>query len=425
MSKIKAIKAREILDSRGNPTIEAEVFLENCSGIAKVPSGASTGKKEALELRDNNPKRYMGKGVLNAINNIITKIQPALLNKPADNQHYIDHLLIELDGTENKSNLGANAILAVSLAVARASANYHKLELYQYLRNIFQSNDESKDQNKFFIPTPLINIINGGIHADNSLSIQEFMIAPIGAPNFKEALRFSVEIFYSLKTILKKHKLTTTVGDEGGFAPNLNSPEQAMDYILLAIRETGLIINKDVALALDLAANEFFKNNCYILQDQQLSTKELIKKLVTWVNDYPIISIEDGLSEDDIEGWQLLTKQLGHKIQLIGDDLFVTNHKIFEQILKIGQTQDQPIANAILIKTNQIGTLSETFDTIYLAKKNNYNYIISHRSGETEDVFIADLAVATGAKQIKAGSVCRTDRIAKYNRLLKIEEDLY
>ena len=424
MDKIKAIKAREILDSRGNPTIEVEVFLGNVSGIAKVPSGASVGKKEALELRDNDSKRYMGKGVLKAVTNIEHKIQPILLNMPADDQSSIDNLLIQLDGTENKSHLGANAILAVSLAVARASACLHKLELYRYLQNIFnfghysqQRNDTSKSKEPFFMPIPLINIINGGVHADNNLSVQEFMIAPIGAPNFKEAMRFSVETFYALKSILKQHKLSTSVGDEGGFAPNLKSHEQAMDYILLAINEVGLQINKDIAIALDVAANEFFEDNHYVIEDKKLSTEQFINKLTTWFNNYPIISIEDGLAEDDLIGWKELTKQLGHKTQLIGDDLFVTNPKIFENILK-----QESIANAILIKPNQVGTLSETFSTINLAKQYGYNYIISHRSGETEDSFIADLAVATHALQIKTGSVCRSERVAKYNRLLQIEE---
>lgn len=424
MNKIKAIKSREILDSRGNPTVEAEVFLENTSGVAKVPSGASTGKKEALELRDNDPHRYMSKGVLKAVANIEHKIQPILLNKPIDDQLAIDNLLIQLDGTENKSNLGANAILAVSLAVARASANYHKLELYQYLQNIFNYDHENNHKPRvidtYFMPTPLINIVNGGAHADNNLSVQEFMIAPIGAPNFKEALRYSVEIFYALKTILKQHKLNTSVGDEGGFAPNLTSHEQCMDYIILAIEQSGLIINKDIGLALDVAANEFFNQDYYLVGNNKLSTEQLVSKLTSWSNNYPIISIEDGLAEDDLIGWKELTKQLGEKIQLVGDDLFVTNPKIFENILK--SNTNEKIANAILIKPNQIGTLSETFSTIDLARQYGYNYIISHRSGETEDSFIADLAVATGASQIKTGSVCRSERVAKYNRLLKIEE---
>lgn len=418
MSTITAIKAREILDSRGIPTIEAEVFLNNnISGIASVPSGASTGKKEALELRDNHAHRYMSKGVMSAVAHIQQKIQPALLNKSADEQLAIDNLMIQLDGTENKTNLGANAILAVSLAVARASAKYHNLELYQYLRYIFDDNNDH-----YILPTPLINIINGGVHADNNLSIQEFMIVPISAPNFKEALRHSVEIFYALKTILKQHKLNTSVGDEGGFAPHLNSHEQAMDYILLAIEQVGLVINKDIGLALDVAASEFFKEEHYFLENNQLklTTQQLIYKLTEWVNNYPIISIEDGLAENDLIGWMELTKQLGRRIQLVGDDLFVTNPKIFENILK-SHPADQ-LANAILIKPNQIGTLSETFSTIRLAKKYGYNYIISHRSGETEDSFIADLSVATDAKQIKTGSVCRSERVAKYNRLLKIED---
>ncbi len=431
MNKIKAIKAIEILDSRGNPTIEVEVFLTEVSGVAKVPSGASTGKKEALELRDNDLQRYFGKGVLKAISNITDQIQPALLNIPIEDQLAIDNLLIQLDGSCNKAKLGANAMLAVSLAVARAGANYHKLELYKYLENIYTygkyhtvhiDNAQLTQSKSFFIPTPLINIINGGVHADNNLSVQEFMIVPVGAPNFTEALRFSVEIFYALKVILKQHKLATSVGDEGGFAPNLSCHEQALDYILLAIEQAGLVANQDVALALDVAANEFFAQGYYIIENNRLTTEQFIKKLISWTNNYPIISIEDGLAEDDLIGWQELTKQLGHKIQLIGDDLFVTNPKIFEHIVQSNTKLNHKVANAILIKPNQIGTLSETFTTIKLARQNDYNYIISHRSGETEDSFIADLAVGTYATQIKTGSVCRSERISKYNRLLKIEK---
>ena len=429
MSKIKAIKAREILDSRGNPTIEAEVYLSNgIKGSAQVPSGASTGKKEALELRDNDLSRYMGKGVLKAVDNVEHQIQPILINKSADNQRTIDDILIQLDGTENKSNLGANATLAVSLAVARAAANHHKLELYQYLQHIFFYGQYEANNSRqinvlksVFMPKPLINIINGGVHADNNLSIQEFMIVPIGATSFKEALRFAVEVFNALKIILKQHKLVTSIGDEGGFAPNLKSHEQAMDYILLAVKETGLVVGKDVALALDVAANEFFKQNHYAVEGKQLSSQMFIEKLCNLVNNYPIISIEDGLAEDDLSGWQVLTKKLGSKIQLVGDDLFVTNPKIFKDILHKNPKGDN-IANAILIKPNQIGTLSETLTTIELAKHHGYNYIISHRSGDTEDSFIADLAVATGASQIKTGSICRSERTAKYNRLLQIEQ---
>lgn len=425
MHTIKSIHAREILDSRGYPTIEVSIKLANgVTGIAAVPSGASVGSKEALELRDLDLNRYMGKGVLNAINNINTKIQPVLLNQSINQQLYIDNLLKELDGTNNKSNLGANAILAVSLAIARAGANYYKLELYEYLNYLFINSQYSAEYKHIFnpidfkFPLPLINIINGGVHADNNLKIQEFMIVPVKTGNIREKIRWSVEVFYCLKSILRQYNLSTLLGDEGGFAPDLRAPEEAMEYIILAIEKAGFKLGDDFGLALDCAANEFRIDGGYILDKQKLTSEQFIAKLVNWVDSYKIISIEDGLAEDDFYGWEELTNSLGNKIQLVGDDLFVSNAKILDLILK----NYAKIANAILIKPNQIGTLSETFDTIRLAKKNDYNYIISHRSGETEDSFIADLSVATAAKQIKTGSVSRSERIVKYNRLFNIEE---
>ena len=414
MTIIKNIIAREILDSRGNPTIEAEVHLSNAVGLGMVPSGASTGSKEALELRDGDASRYNGKGVTQAVANVNTAIRQALIGKDAADQTNIDNILINLDGTENKAKLGANAILAVSLAAARASATAKGLPLYQYLHAVFNYH------NQFSLPVPMMNIINGGSHADNNVDIQEFMIVPFGAPTFKEALRYGAEVFHALKKQLAGKGLNTAIGDEGGFAPNLPSNEAAINIILEAIEKTGLKLGQDIALSLDVASSEFYKDGKYHLQSEnkQLNSAEFVDYLAAWANNYPIISIEDGLAEDDWQGWQLLTQKLGSKIQLVGDDLFVTNTKIFTE----GITKN--IANAILIKINQIGSLSETFAAIRMAKQANYACIISHRSGETEDSTIADLAVATDAKQIKTGSLCRSDRVAKYNQLLRIEEQL-
>lgn len=414
MSNIKNIKAREILDSRGNPTIEAEVLLSSGTiGRGVVPSGASTGSKEALELRDGGA-RYNGKGVLRAIEHINGEIRVALLGQEANNQASIDNILIALDNTENKARLGANAILAASLAVAHASANEQSVPLYKYLHGCFNYN------NPFSLPVPMMNIINGGSHADNNVDIQEFMIVPYGASSFKEALRYGAEVFHALKKQLHSKGLNTSIGDEGGFAPNLPSNEAALNIILEAIERTGLKTGKDIALSLDVASSEFYKDGKYNLksEDKILTNIEFINYLSAWVDKYPIISIEDGLAEDDWHGWELLTQKLGNKIQLVGDDLFVTNTKILQEGIK------KNTANAILVKINQIGTLTETFAAIKMAKAANYACIISHRSGETEDTTIADLAVATDAKQIKTGSLCRSDRVAKYNQLLRIEEEL-
>jgi len=408
MAKIKELKSREILDSRGNPTVEVEVVLDNgIIGRASVPSGASTGEREALELRDNDKKRFQGKGVLKAVENIKNVILPAIKGKPADFQK-IDELLIKLDGTENKSNLGANAILAVSLAVAKAQALSKKMSLYKFL---------GKDKAKV-LPIPLMNVLNGGLHADNNLDIQEFMIAPLGAPTFKEALRYGCEVFYQLKSILKSKNLSTAVGDEGGFAPKLNSNQQALEILLQAIEKAGYKPGKDIYLALDTAASSLYENGNYKFENQLKSSLELISVYENWISQYPIFSIEDGLGEKDWSGWRELTQRLGNRIQLVGDDIFVTNPKIFKEGI------NQGIANAILIKVNQIGTLSETLKTINLAKKNKYKTVISHRSGETEDTTIAHLAVGASCYQIKTGSVCRSERTAKYNELLRIEEEL-
>jgi len=408
MAKIKRVFAREILDSRGNPTIEVDCLLTNgILGRAAVPSGASTGDKEALELRDNDPSRYLGKGVLKAVTNVNTLINSAIKGKVADFVK-IDKFLIKLDGTEFKSKLGANAILGVSMAVAKAAALVKKQPLYRFI-----GGEKAK-----ILPIPQMNILNGGMHADNNLDIQEFMIMPVGAPNFSDALRMATEVFHKLKSILKSKKLSTSVGDEGGFAPNLNSNEEALGLIIEAIKEAGYIPGKDISLALDCAASSFCKDGKYTFEGSQKTSADLIAIYEGWLLKYPILSIEDGLSEHDWSGWQEMTKKLGDKVQLVGDDIFVTNPKIFKKGIA------ERIGNAILIKVNQIGSLSETLEAIAIAKKNKYNAIISHRSGETEDTTIAHLAVATGVGQIKTGSLSRTDRICKYNELLRIQEEL-
>lgn len=411
MSVISLIRGREILDSRGNPTVEAEVHLS--SGIfahACVPSGASKGQHEALELRDNDNKRFLGKGVLRAITNINTEIQEALLGMDPRIQDEIDNRMIDLDGTVNKSRLGANAMLAVSLAVAKAAALDDGMPLYRYLG----------DDGPFLMPVPLMNIINGGAHADNNLDMQEFMIVPAGATNFAEALRYGTEIFHTLKSLLNSNGMSTAVGDEGGFAPDLPSNEAAIELILEAINKAGYTPGKDVYLALDIASSEFYRDGKYVLKSEKksLTSEEFTDFLSSWVNQYPIISIEDAMAENDWQGWENLTKKLGQKIQLVGDDLFVTNTSLLQKGINEG------IANSILIKLNQIGTLTETLKAIGLAKNANYTAIISHRSGETEDTTIADLAVATAIGQIKTGSLSRSDRVAKYNQLLRIEEAL-
>ncbi len=412
MAKIEKINAREILDSRGNPTVEVDVILTGgILGRAAVPSGASTGEHEAIELRDGNPKRYLGKGVSKAVGNVNTIILKALKNKDPFKQKQIDELLINLDGTPNKSKLGANAILGVSLAVAKSAAVQKKLPLYRYLGG----------SKAITLPVPMLNILNGGAHADNNVDLQEFMIMPLGAPNFSEALRWSSEVFHTLKGILKKQKLSTAVGDEGGFAPDLKSNEEAIEVILTAIAQAGYKAGKDIYIALDPASSSFYENGKYILKAEanpECSSIEMIKFYQDWVEKYPIVSIEDGLAEDDWPGWKKLTDTLGGKIQLVGDDLFVTNTKRLQKGIDTGA------ANSILIKLNQIGTLTETLEAINLARKNNYTAVISHRSGETEDTTIAHLAVATNCGQIKTGSVCRSERMAKYNELLRIEEEL-
>jgi len=410
-SKIKNIIAREIIDSRGNPTLEAEVLLEsNAVGRAAVPSGASTGSREALELRDKDLKRYNGKGVLKNITNVQEDICSALKGFDCDDQEGVDKILIELDNTENKSNLGANTLLAVSLANAKACANNKNISLF---RSLNQSN-------KYVMPVPMMNIINGGSHANNSVDIQEFMIMPIGVSSFSEAIRCGVEVFHALGKILDSKKYITTVGDEGGYAPNLSSNKEALDVILEAIEKAGYKPELDVVIALDVASSEFYKDGFYELssENKKYTNKEFIELLKSWKNDYPIVSVEDGLDENDWEGWHDLTIELGSKLQLVGDDLFVTNPKIFKEGI------EKKIANAILIKLNQIGTLTETLDAINMANKNNYNTIVSHRSGETEDTFISDLSVAYSCGQIKTGSLSRSDRVAKYNQLLRIEEEL-
>lgn len=411
MAVISAITGREILDSRGNPTVEAEVQLSTgVTAYACVPSGASTGTYEALELRDNGQHRYYGKGVLQAIQHIKTEIQDALVGMDPRMQEEIDNSMIELDGTTNKCRLGANAILAVSLAVAKAAAMDDGVPLYRYLG----------DDGPFMMPVPLMNIINGGAHADNNVDMQEFMIVPVGAPNFSESLRYGVEVFQALKSILKKEGKITAVGDEGGFAPDLPSNVAGIEVILKAIDLAGMTPGREIFLALDVASTEFYRGGVYHLasENRKFTSQEFVDYLGAWVNQYPIISIEDGLSESDWEGWAYLTQQLGNKVQLVGDDLFVTNTSLLQRGI------DNHIGNAILIKLNQIGTLTETLRAIGMAKNANYNVIISHRSGETEDTTIADLAVATAVGQIKTGSLCRSDRVAKYNQLLRIEDAL-
>ncbi len=408
MGRIVDIIAREILDSRGNPTIEVDVILDSGAfGRAAVPSGASTGKREALELRDKE-RRYKGKGVRKAIRNVREKILPRLKKIDSNEQAYIDNLMIELDGTKNKARLGANAILGVSLAVAKASAMEAGMPLYRYIGGVGAR----------LLPVPMMNILNGGAHADNNLDIQEFMIVPVNAPNFSDALRMGVEVFHSLREILKSKGLNVAVGDEGGFAPQLKSNEDAIALIIEGIETAGYKSGKDVYLALDVAASEFYKNGGYRFEGNLISSKKMVDFYEGLVKRYPIISIEDGLSEDDWKGWKLMTERLGSKIQIVGDDIFVTNKGIFSKAI------DRGIANSILIKLNQIGTLTETLEVIEMAKKAGYTAVVSHRSGETEDTTIADLAVSMNTGQIKTGSVSRTDRIAKYNRLLRIEEEL-
>ena len=412
MSEIVDIYAREILDSRGNPTVEVEVYLESgVMGRADVPSGASTGEREALELRDGDKSRYLGKGVQKAVTHVNEVISEALVGWEASDQTGIDRKLLEMDGTDFKSNLGANALLGVSLAVAKAAAEESGLPLYQYL-----GGSNAKE-----LPLPMMNIINGGEHADNNVDIQEFMIMPAGADSFKEALRIGAEIFHALKKVLKEKGYNTAVGDEGGFAPDLKSNEEALEVIMEAIRAAGYKPGDDVLLALDVASSELYKDGKYILENEAQKEKtaaDLVEFYADLVDRYPIISIEDGMAENDWEGWKLLTEKLGDRIQLVGDDLFVTNTKILHEGI------DKGIANSILIKVNQIGTLTETLDAIEMAKRAGYTAVISHRSGETEDTTIADLAVATNAGQIKTGSLCRTDRVCKYNQLLRIEDEL-
>lgn len=413
MTEITDIRAREILDSRGNPTIEAEVELEDGSvGSACVPSGASTGSREALELRDHDPQRYMGKGVLQAVENVNRRIREPLLGLDVENQKELDQRMIDMDGTDNKGSLGANAILAVSLAIASAAAKTKKLELYEYLAELDGS------PGRYSMPVPMMNILNGGEHADNSVDIQEFMILPVGAANFSEALRCGAEIFHTLKGVLSAKGLSTAVGDEGGFAPDLPSNESALEAIMEAIDKAGYVAGKDVFLALDCAASEFYENGQYVLasEGRSFDSAGFTDYLAGLVKKYPIISIEDGMDESDWDGWAQLTKAVGNEVQLVGDDLFVTNPKILKKGI------DDKVANSILIKLNQIGTLSETLEAIQMAKAAGYTAVISHRSGETEDTTIADLAVATAAGQIKTGSLCRSDRVAKYNRLLRIED---
>ena len=412
MSKIIEIIGREILDSRGNPTVEADVILESgVRGRAAVPSGASTGTREAIELRDGDASRYMGKGVTRAVANINGEIQKALIGTDARDQLVIDKTLIDLDNTDNKERLGANALLAVSLAAAHASAIFEKQPLFKYLGD---------GNNEFVLPVPMMNIINGGSHADNSVDLQEFMILPVGAPSFKEALRYGTEVFHALKSVLTARGMNTAVGDEGGFAPDLSSNEEAIEVILEAIEKAGYKAGEDIYLGLDVASSEFYKDGKYELasEGRSLSAEQMVDFLAEWVDKYPIITIEDGLDEGDWDGWALLTERLGDKVQLVGDDLFVTNTKIFKEGI------DKGIANSILIKFNQIGTLSETIDAIKMAHDSGYTAVVSHRSGETEDSTIADLCVAMSTGQIKTGSLSRSDRVAKYNQLLRIEETL-
>jgi enolase len=412
MSAIVDIVGREILDSRGNPTVECDVLLESgVMGRAAVPSGASTGSREAIELRDGDKARYLGKGVLKAVEFINTEISEAVLGLDASEQAFLDKTLIDLDGTENKGRLGANAMLAVSMAVARAAAEEAGLPLYRYFGGM----------SAVQMPVPMMNIINGGAHANNSLDLQELMIIPVGAPSFREALRWGAEVFHALKAILHDQHISTAVGDEGGFAPSVENHEAALQMILQAIEKAGYAAGDQIALGLDCAASEFFKDGKYVLEGEggiSLSAEEWTDMLASWVDKYPIISIEDGMAEGDWDGWKVLTERLGQKVQLVGDDLFVTNTKILKEGI------DKRIGNSILIKINQIGTLTETFAAIEMAKRAGYTAVISHRSGETEDNTIADIAVGTNAGQIKTGSLSRSDRMAKYNQLLRIEEDL-
>ena len=411
MTKIKKIHAREILDSRGNPTVEVDVVLDNgVMGRAAVPSGASTGAREAVELRDSDKKRYFGKGVLKAVENVNKIIAPELIGKNPEKQKDIDYLMIKLDGTENKAKLGANAILGVSLAVAKSAALDKAMPIYQYIGG--------KDAAR--LPIPFLNIMNGGKHADNNVDIQEFMIAPIGAPSFKEALRYAAEVYHNLKGILKSKGLSTSVGDEGGFAPNLSRNEEALEVIIAAIEKAGYKAGKDISVVLDPAASEFYQDGKYLLKadNKSLSSGEMVDYYAGLVSKYPIISIEDGLAENDWDGWKILTRKLGDKIQLVGDDIFVTNPKILAEGIKQG------VANAVLIKLNQIGTLTETLETVSMAKKAGYTCMFSHRSGETEDSFLADITVATNAGQLKTGAPARSERLAKYNQLMRIEEEL-
>ncbi len=411
-TQIVKVTAREIIDSRGNPTIEADVVLAGGAvGRAAVPSGASTGSREAIELRDGDANRYGGKGVLNAVANVNDKIARAIIGMDSSEQRVIDQTMIDLDGTENKSSLGANAILAVSLASAKACAASHNMPLYKLL---------GLGRREYDMPVPMMNIINGGEHANNSIDLQEFMIMPVGAPTVSEAIRYGAEIFHALKKVLEAMGLNTAVGDEGGFAPDLPSNEAAIEVILEAIANAGYTAGEDVMIAIDAASSEFYKDGKYILasEGKELTSAEFVDFLADWVERYPIISIEDGMDESDWDGWKLLTERLGHKVQLVGDDLFVTNTTILKEGI------DKGIGNSILIKLNQIGTLTETLDAIQMAKDAGYTAVISHRSGETEDTTIADLAVATCAGQIKTGSMSRSDRVAKYNRLLRIESSL-
>ena len=411
MSAIVDVIAREILDSRGNPTVEADVLLESgVMGRAAVPSGASTGEKEAIELRDGDQQRYLGRGVLKAVENVNTEIAEAIIGLDASEQSFIDQSMIDLDGTENKSRLGANAILAVSMAVAKAAAEESGLPLYRYLGGAARME----------MPVPMMNIINGGAHANNNIDMQEFMIIPVGAASFREALRCGAEVFHALKKLIDDKGMPTTVGDEGGFAPNLPSNEAALQLIVEGIEAAGYVPGTDVAIGVDCASSEFYKDGLYHLESEglKLTSAQLVDYLANWVDKYPLISIEDGMSEHDWAGWKLLTQRLGKNVQLVGDDVFVTNTKILREGIRQG------LANSVLIKINQIGTLTETFAAIEMAKRAGYTAVISHRSGETEDTLIADLAVATNVLQIKTGSMSRSDRMAKYNQLLRIEEDL-
>jgi enolase len=411
MSVIVDVIAREILDSRGNPTVEADVLLESgAMGRAAVPSGASTGSREAIELRDGDKSRYSGKGVLKAVEAVNTEISEAIIGLDAEDQVFIDQTMIDLDGTPDKSRLGANAILAVSMAVARAAAEASGLSLHRYLGGA----------GPMYLPVPMMNIINGGAHANNNIDMQEFMIIPLGAPTFREALRYGAEVFHTLKKLLDELGMATTVGDEGGFAPNLESNEAALKLIVQAIEKAGFVPGQDIAIGVDCAASEYYRDGRYQIESEglQLTPAQMIDYLATWCDKYPIINIEDGMAENDWAGWAALTDRLGESIQLVGDDVFVTNASILAEGIERG------VANSILIKLNQIGSLSETFDAIETARRAAYTTVISHRSGETEDSFIADLAVATNAMQIKTGSLSRSDRMAKYNQLLRIEEEL-